>query len=176
MRLARRPRMQTGVAVVACLGWAMTLTGCHQHPLAQRPAGDWRSARVLIDRADHPDARVRPVSKDGFYALVREWDRDGHVAPDVSGPGEVTQGYLDQGQLLGFRRTADNQVVAVFGSQSIAIHIDPGVHHVWYREQDHWSDPARTSFWLGALGIAALVGLVFLVAESDDSSVNIDVN
>ncbi len=176
MRFSRRPRIQTGAAVIACLGWSLTLTGCHQHPLAQRSAGEWRSSRVLIDHAHHPDARVRPVSKGGFYALVREWDQAGHVAADARGPGELAQAYLDRGQLLGFRRTAEDQVVAIFGSQSIVLRIDPGVHHVWYREQGHWSDPEHTTFWLGALGIAALVGLVFLVAQSDDSSVNINVN
>jgi len=131
---------------------------------------------VLVDQPDHDDARVRPVAKGGFYALAREWNAEGRVAPDAARPGELAQAYLDRGQLLGFRRAGPARAVAVFGHQEVEIAMDPGVHHVWYRERTQLTDPGPTTFLLGVLGVALLVGLVVLVAESDDSSILVNVN
>ncbi len=171
----RRPRIRRGAAFFAALGWSLALTGCH-HPLAQRTGGNWSPRRVVTHQADQDQARVRPVSKGGFYALVREWDAQGRVSADTAPPGELAQAYLDPGELLGFRRTGPGRVIAVFGPQEVEIQLDPGVHHVWYRERTAWSHAGSTTFWLGALGVAAVVGLVVLLANSDDSRVNINVN
>jgi len=175
MRPTLRPRIRRAAAVIACLGWGLTLGACH-HPLAQRPSGAWSTPRVLVDDPQHDDARVRPVTKAGFYALAREWDQNGRVAADAPRPDELAQAYLDVGQLLGFRRAGPDRVVAVFGTQEIEIQLTPGVHHVWYHERAQWTDPGATTFLLGALGVAALVGLIVVLANSDDSSVNINVN
>ena len=183
MRMPHLFRIRRAAVVVACFGWALTMTGC-QHPLAQRPSGQWTPTRVLVDQADGSEARVRPVTKSGFYALAREWNAQGRVDADAARPGQLIETYLDRGELLGFRRIASgppsgpgsDQVVAVFGSQQITVHLDPGVHHVWYRERGQWSDPGATTFLLGVLGVVLLVGLVVLVANSDDSSVNVNIN
>jgi len=176
MRPMLRRLLMRLIAPAACVGWSLTLTACHHHPLAQRPGGAWSTPRVLIDQPDHHDARVRPVRKGGFYALAREWDENGRVDPGAARPGELAQAYLDVGQLLGFRRTGPDRVIAVFGAQEVEIELTPGVHHVWYRERAQWSDPGPTTFLLGALGIAALVGLVVLAANSDDSNINLSFN
>ena len=168
-------RLRGLVFAAACVGWSLTLGACH-HPLAQRPSGAWSTPRVLVDDPQHDNARVRPVTKAGFYALTREWDQNGRVAADAPRPDELAQAYLDVGQLLGFRRAGPDRVVAVFGTQEIEIQLTPGIHHVWYRERTQWTDPGATTFLLGALGVAALVGLIVVLANSDDSSVNINVN
>ena len=166
--------------MAACLGWALTLTACNHHPLAQWSGREWSALRLVTDGPAADEARVRPVKKAGFYALVREWDLQGRVSADAARPGSLVQTYLDRGELLGFRRISSaaepDRVVAVFGGQELAIQLDPGVHHVWYRERSQWSDPGAATFLLGVLGVVVLVGLVVLVANSDDSSVNINVN
>ena len=179
-----RPRPRHAAVVAACLGWALTLTACNHHPLAQWSGREWSPRRVVVADPAARDARVRPVKKAGFYALVREWDPRGRVSDDAARPGRLIQTYLDRGELLGFRRAASPpgsgadaiRAVAVFGDQDLTIRLDPGVHHVWYRERGPWSDAGASTFLLGVLGIAVLVGLIFVVAESDDSSVNINVN
>lgn len=151
----------------ACLAWGLTLAGCN-HPMAQRPHGEWASQRVLVDNAADADARVKPASREGFYTLVREWDESEDVSPDAPAPGEVQQVYLDRGELLGFRWSteADGVVEAVDGSRSIQVTLYDGVHYVWYRENDD-AEIVAQDLLLIVLGAALIVGIVALAANGD---------
>ena len=164
----RRPALR-GLVPAACVAWGLTLAGCN-HPLAQRPHGEWASQRVVTDDPGHRDARVRPVSRSGFYTLIREWDAGGDVAPDATPPGEVRQVYLDAGDLLGFRASPDTPAaaLAVDGLRAEPITLFDGVHYVWYRENND-ADQIAQDLLLIVGGAALIVGIVLLAANGDST-------
>lgn len=157
----------------ACLAWGLALAGCN-HPLAQRPHAEWASQRVLADDPDHRDARVKPVSRGGFYTLIREWDEDGDVPRDAPPPGEVRQVYVDAGELLGFHPpeggltdpSGERTALAIDGSRSVTITLADGVHYVWYRENND-ADQIAQDLLLILGGAALIVGIVVLAANGD---------
>lgn len=163
------PRFFAGAA---CVLWGLALGGCN-HPLAQRSASEWKSQRVVTDDPAARGARVRPVSREGYYALAREWDRGGEVARAAAGPATLGEVYLSPGELLGFRTTAAGELVAVGGDLRFPLEPDAGVHHVWYLENPN-PGVAWSQIGLVVLTAALVVGIVALVANADQSTVDID--
>ncbi|MEM7624526.1 MAG: hypothetical protein AAF333_02740 [Planctomycetota bacterium] len=168
LRIVWLPR---AIVSTSCLIWGFALAGCN-HPLAQRPHGEWASTRVMTDDPTNREARVTAVSREGFYTLAREWSDGGDVSPDAPPPGNVQQVYLDRGELLGFRWSSgdpDARVAqAVDGTRAVPISLHDGVHYVWYRENDDAQIVAQ-DFLLIVLGAALIVGIIALAANGDGS-------
>ena len=164
------PASMRAVWAMLCVAWGFALGGCN-HPMAQRSAWDWDATRVYVDNPNAYAAQARPLSKGGFYVLVRELSPRHVVTAGSPLAAEITQVYAERGDVLGFRRSADGGIVAVDGAREIVLVTGEGIHHIWYRESNDWASASNTLL-ITVLAVALIGGLVVLIANSDDRSVS----
>ncbi|MEM6855869.1 MAG: hypothetical protein AAF593_15785 [Planctomycetota bacterium] len=156
----RSQRLSQWLMLLGCVAWGIAMTGCAQ-TYAQRSPSEWVAARALPGmNPDQDVARVKRAGREDIYTLVRELnDRTQRIDQ------EIGTFYVPADGPLGFERGPEGAVFAVAADHRELLQVEPGVTHVWYRENMGWAENSTGLLILG--GIALVAGIVVLAASGD---------